>query len=230
MAIILQSAEFEKGLESNTALLESALQWIMNPATFVPPVTVAFIRTVLEVGQPILPDGRARTYTDAGFRQYIQRLYDVLLDTTSLDAGNISILNEFREFLQPPPRLGCCVESGDAPAIGNTSIKANVRVGDVVTFKHEIQVRYPATITCDIAKVEITAITPTDGGPETTQGLPIDCLPFGCEIGTNTNVFSFLYATWATSPSGKAYDFTLQPKDLDDNNIGTAYVVNIAIP
>ena len=82
MAIELQDSAAELNNQSESAFIQTALLWLTDPVTFPPPVSVANIRAALEAGsQPV------GYMSDAGFNQYLQRIYDFPLIDASLSVA-----------------------------------------------------------------------------------------------------------------------------------------------
>ena len=200
MAIVLQSSAVEDGLQSESALIESALLWITDVVTFPPPVLVSDIRTALEAGQPV------GYMTTTAFNQYLQRIYDFPLVDASLSAGERTVLNNIREYLDPPPSFACC--GADAPTLVNTSTTQNLRVG-TASFEYELVIKALQTVTCAVDNVVVT-ITPA--GPEPVALVnPVTCNLLGC-VGDSTH-FSKLWVDFGATPSGGSYDLSADFKD-----------------
>jgi len=202
MAIVLQSSATEDGLQSETAFIESALLWIANPAVFAPPVLVADIRAALEAGQPV---GYMVT---AMFDQYLQRIYDLPIVDASLTLAERTILNNIREYLDPPPSLACC--GSDLPSALNTSSGQNLRVG-TGTFEYELQIKASADVTCAVDHVVVT-ITPGAGVPPAATVSPVTCNLLGCNSSGFT-IFSKLWVDFVGSPVGGNYNLSADFKD-----------------
>jgi hypothetical protein len=209
----LDSSVYLDGLESDACLRLSSLQ---NIATITPPITVAAMRSQLETGQ-------IQPFTDAGFDQYLGWLYSLNVDNASLTAGERTILQNIREYLEPSPSLACC--GVDNPTIGNSGLNVYPRVGSA-TFENELQVSYEPTVTCDIATTDVT-ITPTGGAPAASVS-PVTCNLLGCVDGFF--VFSKLFIDFVGDPSGFTYDFTIDAKDSGGVTIGSTYILSYTFP
>lgn len=222
MALVLQDAQFEDGLQSETMLLLSALEWIMDTTIFPNPFAVLDVKTALEANQA------PNTFNTVDFDQYIQRLYDLPLKSASLTLSERTRLNIIREYLDPPPSVNLCDEPGSTPAVGNTTLKAFERIGSA-TQEHELQVQFDPDVTCDVYEVEVTSVTPLGGAPAFSTGTPFSIFFLGADFDINKAVYSYLWIDFAADPSGFSYDFALDVKDETGASLAT-YTETIAVP
>lgn len=215
MALVLQAGGVKVGIESESAMALSALLWITDPAVFTPPVLPSDFRAALQAGQP------AGYITDAGFEQYLARLFALPLEDASLTTAERTILNNIREVLDPPPTDACCGQGGsEDPTLANSSIQINPRIG-TGSFEHELVIKTAKTVRCDIKEIIVT-ITPDGGEPVATVS-PVTCNLFGC-VDDSTK-WSKLWIDFVSNPTGGNYTFSADFKD----SLGASIVV-LAFP
>ena len=211
MAIELQAGAIEIGLQSELAFIQTAFLWLADASVFPPPVEVADIRAKLQLGQPV-----GYMDTDA-FNQYLTRIFGFPLVDASLTVGERTILNNIREYLEPPPTDACCgLGGGVDPSLGNSSIALNFRLG-TASYEHELVIKCADLVTCDVASVEVT-IAPVAAEPAATVPV-VTCNLLGCVSGSTH--FSKLWIDFVGNPSGGDYTFSADFK----NSIGATIVV-----
>ena len=199
MAIVLDLSTFEEGLQSETMLLLSSFNWIVNnlPSPYDP----AVIKTLLEAGQP-------STFTSEAFTQYLQRIYDLPIDNTALSAIEKTIKNNIREYIEPPAYLDCC--GGDVPTTVNSVIGFEPRIGSA-TFEEDYLYKLTTDVDCAVYEIIVT-ITPSGGAPAPTIN-PVTLNNLGCIDGGRR--FSKLWQDYVADPSGFSYDTSADFKDKD---------------
>jgi len=195
----LQPSVFSIGIDSETCSLLSSLQNISQLAA---PVAIADIRAQLETGQ-------VSTFTDAGFDQFLNKLYALDLDTTALVAAEITILNVIREYLDPPASLSCCNGIGLPATDADFDLSLNLRVG-TSSFEYEVNLALNNSYSCDIFDIEcdIIKIDPLSGTPIPPT---IVLNKIGCVNGKQT--FSKLWLDFTFDPTGDIYDFKFTFRD-----------------
>lgn len=195
MAFVLTSNSYLTGLEPQSILLLSAL----NEVATVSPFTVANVKTHLETSQP-------STFSTLGFYDFINAIYSLELDYSSLNATEKTQLNIIREFLDPVPGLECC--GSDAPTLLNVTQVYNDRVGSA-TFEKEARIELDASVTCNVYDIQLT-INPQVGSPATS--VPVNVLQLlGCV--SSKSVYSFLWIDFASDPTGFGYDVEINLRD-----------------
>jgi hypothetical protein len=226
MAFELQLSNFVAGLESDAAKSQGTLQFLAGLAT---PTTEAVMRTAMELGQPLTPDGRASPYTDAGWLALMSQLSNLDLDETALTAQERSVINTIRQVVTPDPKTKCCTDSGIVPSNGDglTTLTGFARVGSA-TFEHEIQLKLDNSLTCDVQSCEIT-LTPIGIAPAVTSTNPFAINFSNCDANGDS-IYKFLWATFAADPAGESYTIDYNFLDADALAIATytaAYNLNL---
>lgn len=209
MSLELDAGGVKVGIESESAMVLSALLWITDPAVFTPPVLPDDIRTKIQAGQPV------GYMTDAGFDQYLTRIFALPLVDSSLDTAERTILNNIREVLDPPPTAACCgLGGGVDPTLGNSSIQINPRTG-TASFESELVIKTANTVRCDIKEIIVT-IAPVGGEPVADVS-PVTCNLFGCVEGSTK--WSKLWIDFVGDPTGGDYTFSADFKDTSGASI-----------
>lgn len=203
MAIVLDLSTFEEGLQSETMLLLSSFNWIVNnlPSPYDP----ADIKTLLEAGQP-------STFTNEAFLQYLQRIYDLPIDDSSLTAIEKTIKNNIRVYIQATPNVDCC--GAVTPSVGNNTVAFEKKIG-TGTFEEVYKFVLDPDLDCDIFDIIVT-ITPSGGAPAPTVN-PITLTNLGCVDGNRE--FAYFWQDYAADPSGFAYDTSADFRDKDGISI-----------
>ena len=153
MAFVLTASQFDKGLQSYSALLLESLRQI----SVVSPFTIANVKTALDSGQ-------IQPFDTAGFDQFLNELYSLDLDYSSLTLAERTALNVIREYLDPPAQATCC--GSDAPALSNMVPVFYERVVSA-SFEYEMQIQLDFSVTCDVYDIEVLfgPLVPTDPLP-----------------------------------------------------------------
>lgn len=134
MAFVLTSSQFDSGLQSYSALLLESLRQI----SAVSPFTIPNVKAALDLGQ-------IQPFDTAGFDQFLNELYSLDLDYSSLTLAERTALNVIREYLDPPAQATCC--GSDVPTLLNVVPTFFRRVGSA-TFEAEAQIQLDDTVTC----------------------------------------------------------------------------------
>ena len=221
MAFELLPAPLAVGLEPQAIKTLGTLKHLI---TLTPPITEAVMRTVLETGQPIVPDGRATAFTNAGWLSFVGQIAAIELDDTALTTAERTLINTLRSISNPPPSLDCC---GVTPVVSAlTSIYAYERVG-FANFAHTVELTLDVTTECDIKSVSVTP-TPIGLAPAIISTTPFKVLFKKCD--STGRVFSFLNVLFAADPSGLSYSLSLDFLDANGVSITSfvpAYNLNI---
>lgn len=206
MAFVLTSSQFQSGLQSYSALLLESLRQIAT----VSPFTIPNVKTALDSGQ-------IQPFDTAGFDQFLNELFSLDLDYSSLTLTERTVLNVIREYLDPPAQATCC--GATAPDIANTVPVFYQRVGSA-TFEYEAQIQLDFDVTCDVYDIELSLapVVPTDPLPIVS---PVICKFYKCDTKA---LYSYLWVDFTGDPSGKTYDITMQPRDSVGANIGLGLV------
>jgi hypothetical protein len=175
--------------------------------TLATPVTEASIRADLETSQ-------VQPFTNDGWTSFVYQMSNLPLDDSLLTAAQASIVNTFREVVEPDPMLDCC---GVTAVISTVSTwEAIPRVGSA-TWEHEFLMSIPDDTDCNIKSVDVT-LTLILPAPVMTSAVPFKALFKKCENGRR--YFSFFWMTYVSDPSGENYTVTLLDfKDADDITI-----------
>jgi hypothetical protein len=205
MAFVLTSSQFDSGLQSYSALLLESLRQI----SVVSPFTIANVKTALDSGQ-------IQPFDTAGFDQFLNEIYSLDLDYTSLTLAERTALNVIREYLDPPAQATCC--GSDIPDPSNMVPVFYERVGSA-SFEYEMQIQLDFSVTCDVYDIEVSfaPLVPTDPNPLVS---PVICKFFKCDTKA---IYSYLWADFTGSPTGKTYSVTIQPRDSTGANIGLGF-------
>lgn len=193
----LDPIAFDTGIDSESCMLLASLQ---NMAQITPPVTIAAIRSQLETGQ-------FQLFSDAGFDQFLNRLYSLPLDTTALTTAEISILNTIFVYLDPPEGLSCCSGLDYPTLISDVDMTFTPRVGSA-TFEYVLDLSLNSLFSCDIFDVNVN-ITQLGGGIPQTNPLVMQKL--GCVNGKQA--FKFLWLDFSATPIGGNYSFICDFRD-----------------
>lgn len=204
MAIVLDSINYEIDEQAACTTL-AALQAIAG----ISPFTVAAARSQLETGQP-------QAFSDAAFKDYLTKLYNLPVTYSSLTTAEKTVLNVIREYIEPAPYLACC-GTGD-PETAGVTLELIHKVGS--TADYEARVQFTTPYSCDIVKIVATETSGT--APAATTPITINLL--GCRDGFNT--YSYLWQTFADVPSG-TYTFDLVFKDVDDVVVGSTITKSV---
>ena len=218
MAYELQSIYTQGGLGDIAGLQVMTLKRLATLAT---PITEAVMRAEVESGQPV------GFMSDDEWQVFALGLASLSVVDASLTATERSVLNVLKTVAAPPPQQQCCTTSGVIPSNsdGLSAISGQPLVGSL-TFEHKIVVELSNTYTCDIATVTVD-ITPTGGAPAVTSTNPFDCTFDSCDASTNS-LFSFVWATFASTPVGGSYDVIYTYKDANGTTIAT-YAANYTL-
>ena len=182
----LEASTLNTGIDSETCMLLGSLQ---NISSLTPPVAVADIRLQLESGQ-ISP------FSDAGFDNFLTRIYSLNLDYSVLTAAELSILNTIREYLQPLPNFSCCGSALLPTVAADFTIVFSPRVGSA-TFEHSITLTLDSEFTCDIFDIGMSIAV--SAGPNPLVFNPVlDSI--GCVGGKQT--FLYLWDGFVADPTG----------------------------
>lgn len=201
--IKLQSGVYIGNSQSQAATELSALQ---NILTLSEPITVAAIRNQIE-------DGQEQPFSDEAFSQYLNRLSNLSVNYSLLDASERTVFNVIREYLNPSPALNCC--SGVLiPSAGDVTLEANSRVGSL-TFEHELRFIFNGLFSCVIDSIDISltieGVTPT---PSTLTAQSL-----GCVDGLAT--FSYLWVAFDADPTGLDLNVAATLKDSSGATLGS---------
>ena len=188
------------GLEADTAKTQGTLQFLASLST---PTTELVMRTAMELGQ-------SAPYSDAGWLAFMTQLANLTLVDSALTAQERSVINEIRSVVTPEPSLQC---GGFEPVVSAlTSMGFFPFVGDVVTYKHQIEVKLALDVDETIKSVDVTLV----GVP---AAIPVT---FKCTFDKCTGagrLFTYIWLEFGANPSGNAYTIFLDFKDADDNTI-----------
>ena len=195
MAFVLTSSQFDSGLQSYSALLLESLRQI----SVVSPFTIANVKTALDSGQ-------IQPFDTAGFDQFLNEIYSLDLDYTSLTLAERTALNVIREYLDPPAQATCC--GSDVPTLLNVVPIFYQRVGSA-TFEYEAQLQLDDSVTCDVYDLELS-ISPQVGSPAVIAS-PVICNFFQCQ--STKAIYSYLWVDFASDPTGFGYDVEILPRD-----------------
>lgn len=195
MAFVLTSSQFDSGLQSYSALLLESLRQI----SLVSPFTIANVKTALDSGQ-------IQPFDTAGFDQFLNELYSLDLDYSSLTLAERTALNVIREYLDPPAQATCC--GSDVPTLLNVVSIFYQRVGSA-TFEYEAQLQLDDSVTCDVYDLQL-AISPQVGSPAVVSS-PVICNFFQCQ--STKAIYSYLWVDFASDPTGFGYDIEILPRD-----------------
>jgi hypothetical protein len=178
-------------------------------STLATPVTEASIRADLETSQ-------VQPFTNEGWALFVGQMSNLPLDDSLLTAAEASIVNTFREVIEPDPALDCC---GVVVVVdGVTLWSAIPRIGSA-TWEHEIILTIPDDTDCNIKSIDAN-LFPSFGSPNITTVTPFKTLFTRCE--NSKRYFSKFWVEFAADPSGLDYNFTnLDFKDADDITITT---------
>lgn len=195
---LLPSA-FNVGIDSETCLLLSSLQ---NTGQITPPITVAKIRDQLETGQ-------VSTFSDAGFNQFLNRIYSLPLDYSALTAAEITVLNVIFEYLDPPPAYDCCGNGATYPTvIGDIDYSFTSRVGS--GFEYAVDVVLNGLFSCQIFDVVVSLVKVNPASPDPAPAsMPLNKL--GCVNGKQA--FKFLWMNFLADPTGHTYNLEFTFRD-----------------
>ncbi len=218
MAYELQSIYTTGGLGDQAGLQVMTLKRL---ATLSTPITEAVMRAEVESGQPV------GFMTDNEWQVFAYGLASLSVVDASLTATERSVLNVLKTVAAPPPQQQCCTTSGVIPSNsdGLSAIQGQPLVGSA-TFEHKILILLDNTYTCDIASVTVS-ITPTGAAPAVTSTNPFDCYFDSCNVDTDS-LFSYVWATFASDPTGESYDVIYTYKDANGTTIAT-YAANYTL-
>jgi len=203
MAFVLEASQFVTGLQSQTALLLQSLRQI----ALVSPFNIPAVKTALELSQ-------ITTFSTSGFDQFLLQMYSLDLDYASLTAGEITILNVMRDYLDPSPALNCCTT--DLPSALNTTKSFNDRIG-TASFEKEAKMDLSDTVTCDVFSIELT-FAPVGLAPALVAS-PVTLNSLGCVGGLS--VYSKLWIDFVADPATFSYDLIYDFKDSTGASLST---------
>ena len=203
MAFELTPDNRTNGLEADATKTQCTLQFFASLST---PTTEAVMRTAAELGQ-------SAPYSNEGWLAVMAQLANVSLVESSLTAQERSVYNVIRSVVTPDPSLDCC--GADPVVSGLTSIAIYPFVGSV-TFQHQIEVKLTNTTSCDIKSVDVTLTGIPATVPLTFKCTFDKCTPAG-------RIFTYLWTTYASDPTGVSYAISCDFKDSDDISI-TSFV------
>ena len=195
MAFVLTSSQFNSGLQSYSALLLESLRQI----SVVSPFTIPNVKAALDSGQ-------IQPFDTAGFDQFLNELYSLDLDYSSLTLAERTALNVIREYLDPPAQATCC--GSDVPTLLNVVPTFFRRVGSA-TFEAEAQIQLDDSVTCDVYDIELS-IAPQGGSPPVVAS-PVICKFFQCQA--TKAIYSYLWVDFVSDPTGFLYDIEMLPRD-----------------
>jgi len=204
MAIILDPINYDIN-EVDACTTLAALQAIAG----ISPFTIAAARSQLETGQP-------QAFSNAAFKDYLTKLYNLPVTYSSLTTAEKTVLNVIREYIEPAPYLACCGTGN--PEVEGVTFELIHKAGS--TADYEARVQFTTPYSCDIVKVIATETSGTT--PAATTPITINLL--GCRDGFNT--YSYLWQTFAGVPSG-TYTFDLVFKDVDDVVVGSTLTKSV---
>ncbi len=203
MAFVLLNSQFEEGLQRQSQLLLSSIRWIAD----VNPFSIALVRVALETDQ-------IQAFTDSEFDAFLREVYSLDIDTSLLTNLERTVLNEIREFLDPPPNLVCC--GSDAPTALNTEHLFFPKENSL-TFEFEAQMVCDPEVTCDVKSVELTISAQAAGPPPTSSTFTLNTI--GCVNGKQ--IFSKLWLDFTGAPTGETYDISYDFLDSESGVIAT---------
>jgi len=211
MAYVLQSSQFNSGLQQYSILLLESLKKISQ----ISPFNIVDVRTEVELNQ-------IQPFTDDAFLKFLSEIYNLELDYTLLTPTEKTVLNVIREYIEPVPSLACC--GSDAPTTGNTVVKYFPKIGSA-SFEYENRILLDNTVTCDVYDI-VATITPAGGSPAVVSGGVGTANLIGC-ISNQSN-YSFLWVDFASDPSGFSYNVQIELRDSSSSVIATLlYTITI---
>ena len=175
---------------------------LMLFSSLTPPVDIADMRAALETAQP-------QAFENDDWNLFVSQLAAVQLVDSTLTAPERAVYNTLRAAASPAPSTRCC--STVIPSLGDglTQGFLYLRTGSL-TNETRVEFHVDKSYTCNIATIDVT-LNAVGGAPAASP--VIFEVNFGSCNDLGKAVYSYYWATFASSPLTEQYTFEVTYKD-----------------